>query len=264
MSVSEDAAAALRELHSRLKSLEDKVQGSVESGTGGVLTKLAHRTTCQLKCSSEWWTRHTTLKYCLFERIATILRFLVVNMKSTKTGSTKLESSWTLSSFVLKKSHTLEDLRPIDWYGRRSGLHNVTKLSWLDRRCNLDEPATLQCLGSEDQRKPFQTVKNCYGAGPWVKLLRAHKGKSASRRQRLTERIHDVKRVSSYSEVLARMEMWEAASKKHFKDIGCEVADINRANCLKRLVSTDPFADLQKMSHIVRYNWRKEVHHRPS
>ena len=41
MSVSEEAAAAFLELHSRLKSLEDTVQGSVESGTSGVLTRLA-------------------------------------------------------------------------------------------------------------------------------------------------------------------------------------------------------------------------------
>ena len=40
MSVSDDAAAALFELHNRLKSLEDTVQGSVESGTSGVLTRL--------------------------------------------------------------------------------------------------------------------------------------------------------------------------------------------------------------------------------
>ena len=40
MSVSEEAAAAFFELHSRLKSLEDTVQGSVESGTSGVLTRL--------------------------------------------------------------------------------------------------------------------------------------------------------------------------------------------------------------------------------
>ena len=52
------------------------------------------------------------------------------------------------------------------------------------------------------------------GAGAWVKLLRAYKGKSASRSQRLTERVHDIKRVSSFSEVLARIEMWEAALKE--------------------------------------------------
>ena len=41
MSVSEEAAAAFRELHSRLKSLEDTVQGSVASGRSEVLTRLA-------------------------------------------------------------------------------------------------------------------------------------------------------------------------------------------------------------------------------
>ena len=41
MSVSEEAAAAFREVHSCLESLEDAVQGSVESGTSEVLTRLA-------------------------------------------------------------------------------------------------------------------------------------------------------------------------------------------------------------------------------
>ena len=40
--------------------------------------------------------------------------------------------------------------------------------------------------------------------------------------------------VSSHSEILARMEMWDAALKENVKDTGCDVAD------------------RQKMSHIVR------------
>ena len=40
MSFSEEAVAAFRELHNRLKSLEETVQGSVESGTSGVMTTL--------------------------------------------------------------------------------------------------------------------------------------------------------------------------------------------------------------------------------
>ena len=80
------------------------------------------------------------------------------------------------------------------------------------------------------------------------------RGKNASRSQRLTTGVHDIKRVSSYSEVLARMEMCEAVLKEHVKDTGCEVADIIMANCLRRLVPTDLHADLQKMSHIVRYS----------
>ena len=91
--------------------------------------------------------------------------------------------------------------------------------------------------------------EGCCGAGAWVKLLRAYKGKNASRSQRLTERVHDIKRASSYLEVLAHMEMWEAALKEHVKDTGCEVADITMANCLRRLVPTDPFADLQNVAH---------------
>ena len=41
MSVSEETAAAFRELHRRLKSLEEEVQGSVESGISELLTRLA-------------------------------------------------------------------------------------------------------------------------------------------------------------------------------------------------------------------------------
>ena len=41
MSVSEEAAAAFVELHNRLMSLEETIQGSVESGTSGVLTRVA-------------------------------------------------------------------------------------------------------------------------------------------------------------------------------------------------------------------------------
>ena len=41
MSVTEEAAAEFRELHSRLKSLEDTIQRSVDSGTSGLVTRLA-------------------------------------------------------------------------------------------------------------------------------------------------------------------------------------------------------------------------------
>ena len=37
------------------------------------------------------------------------------------------------------------------------------------------------------------------------------------------------------------------------KRAGCDVADITMVNCLRRLVPVDLNADLQKMSHIVRY-----------
>ena len=91
----------------------------------------------------------------------------------------------------------------------------------------------------------------CCGAGAWVQLFRAYKGKNESRSQRPTERVHDIKCVLSYSEVLARMEMWESAVKEHVKHTGCEVADITMANCLRRLVPADLSADLR---HIVRYS----------
>ena len=128
--------------------------------------------------------------------------------------------------------------RPADLPGRTSS----SSMSWHKRQ---EEP-------------PFQTVKNlseeegCCGVGAWVKLLRAYKGKNASRSQRLTERVHDIKRVSSYSEVLARRDMWEAALEEHDLDTGCEVADITMANCLRRLVDPCLSADFLKMSHTVR------------
>ena len=56
-------------------------------------------------------------------------------------------------------------------------------------------------LAQKTRGNPFQTVKNmseeegCCGAGVWVKLLRAYNGKNPSRSQRLTERVHDIKRV---------------------------------------------------------------------
>ena len=62
-------------------------------------------------------------------------------------------------------------------------------------------------LASKIRGNLFQTVKNmseeqeCYNAGAWVKLLRAYKGKNASRSQRLTGRVHTVQRMPSYSEV---------------------------------------------------------------
>ena len=114
-------------------------------------------------------------------------------------------------------------------------------------------------LAQKTRGNPFQTVKNmseeerCCGAGAWVKLLRAYNGKNPSRSQRLTERVHDIKRMSSCSEVLARMEVWEAALKEHVMDNGCELADVTMANCVRCPVLLDLSEDIQKMSHIVRY-----------
>ena len=95
--------------------------------------------------------------------------------------------------------------------------------------------------------------EECCGAGACFKPLRAYKGQ-ASRSQRLTERVHDIKSVSSCSEVLARMEIWKAALKEHVKDAGCEVADVTVASGLRRLVPTDFSAELHKNLHIVRYS----------
>ena len=97
-------------------------------------------------------------------------------------------------------------------------------------------------LAQKTKENPFQTAKNmaddegCSGAGAWVKLLRGDKGKNASRSQRLTERVHDIKRGRLHSKVFLRMEKCEAALKEQVKDTGREVSDITMANCLQRLV----------------------------
>ena len=115
-------------------------------------------------------------------------------------------------------------------------------------------------LAQKLRGNPFQTENSvskqqgCCGAGVGVKPLCAYKGKNASRSQKLTERVHDIKCVSSHPAVVVRMEMWEAALEENVKDIGCDVADSTMANCLRRIVPTNLSADLQKMSHIVRYS----------
>ena len=50
------------------------------------------------------------------------------------------------------------------------------------------------------------------------------------------------------------MEKWEAAVQVHVKDTGRELSDTTMANCLRILVPTDLYADLQQMSHIVSYS----------
>ena len=140
----------------------------------------------------------------------------------------------------IKGYATSEDVsgRPADLPGRTSSSSNV-----LARTTRGTQFQTLKIMREEE---------GCCGAGAWVKLLRACKGKNASRSQRLTERVHDIKRVSSYSEVLARRDMWEATLKEHDMDTGYEVADITMANCFRRLVHPHLSADFHKMSHIVR------------
>ena len=67
MSVSEGAVAAFREVHNRLGSREDIVQGFVESGTSGFDDEVGpHRTAGQHKSRHDCGTRNTTLNYCLF------------------------------------------------------------------------------------------------------------------------------------------------------------------------------------------------------
>ena len=72
-----------------------------------------------------------------------------------------------------------------------------TDVTWMN-------PQLFNVLAQKTGGNPFQAAKNMSeeegwcGAGAWVKLLRAYKGKNASKSQRLTERVHDIKRVSSY------------------------------------------------------------------
>ena len=105
-------------------------------------------------------------------------------------------------------------------------------------------------LAQKTRGNPFQTVKNisegegCCGARAWVKLLGAYKGNNATPSESMTSSV--CRRSQKY------LPTWKRG-KEHVKDIGCEVADITMANCLRRLVPTDLCADLQKMSHIVRY-----------
>ena len=74
------------------------------------------------------------------------------------------------------------------------------------------------------------------------------------RQPQLAERVHNIKRVMSYGDVLPRMEKWEASLKEHEKDTQKEVADVTKANCLRNMVPNELYSDLTKMSHIVLYD----------
>ena len=91
MSVSEEAAAAFLLLHNRLKSLEETVQGSEGSGTRGMLTRMA--LIKQLVNTSGALGEGRETQKLRARRVAVVSPFLVVNMRTTKTGSTKSESS---------------------------------------------------------------------------------------------------------------------------------------------------------------------------
>ena len=100
----------------------------------------------------------------------------------------------------------------------------------------MEERATVR-RPAEDEGNPFQTAKNmaeegCSGSGDWVNSLRVYKGTRA-RSQRLTQIVHDINRVTSYSENLRRMENWETALEECVKDTGGEVTDVIMANGLR-------------------------------
>ena len=200
-----------------------------------------------------------------------IFLILVVSMRSTKIGSAKSESSSTLSALCERgSSRSCRGwTEKLTWrtsnspQRQKSCLADSLMFTWMNKQLfNVLTQKTVRTPLPDGEE--YVTRRRVCCAGAWVKLLRAYKGKNASRSQRHTERVHDIKRVSSLSEVLARMDMWEAALKEHVMDTGCEAADITMANCLRRLVHPRLSADFQKMSHIVRYIDVKKGHHRPS
>ena len=107
---------------------------------------------------------------------------------------------------------------------------NVRTLSWTSRQCNVDESAPLQRPGPEDKRQPFpDSEDHVRGRGVVrCKLLRTPAGVGDSPSEYMTSSAY--RRIQKSSEVLASMEMWDAASKEHVKDTGREVADITMAN----------------------------------
>ena len=92
MSVSEEAAGAFLQLHNRLKSLEETVQGSVRSGTSGVLTRLSLIEQL-INTSRALSEGRETRRSNIVGSTGCSIPILVVNMRTTKTGSTKAETS---------------------------------------------------------------------------------------------------------------------------------------------------------------------------
>ena len=159
-------SCCIREPHNRLKSLEDTVQGSVESGTSVVLTRLPLIE--QLVNTSERWVRDT-------KHDAQILLVRRVQRSS--------DFWWWIRGVrpFRRIPYLLGELRPRICCGRRSRLRSVTRLSWPDRRCKLDEPVPLQCLGAGGWRwresswstSPTEAVRrSCMRRWGWWRIRR--------------------------------------------------------------------------------------------
>ena len=257
----EEAQAAFQQLHNRLASIEEAVHGAADGGASGVVTRLNLIEQLISAGGATRGDRNVRRSNLACSKGCSDIPIFGGEYEEYEDWQCKVRIFLNSECPLFAKFFTyLEGLdREVDEedvreFGEgRDFEGNTADVVWMNQQL-------FNILAQKTKGNPFQTVKNmaddegCSGAGAWVKLLRAYKGKNASRSQRLTERVHDIKRVTSYSEVLPRMEKWEAALKEHVKDTGREVADITMANCLRRLVPTDLYADLQKMSHIVLYS----------
>ena len=114
MSVSEEAAAAFRELHTRLMSLEDTVHGSVESGTSEVLTRLALIEQLVNASGALSEGRESRRSNIACSKCCSDIPILsLVNMRSTKIGSDKVRIFLNSEcSPNCKIPHVLGELRP--------------------------------------------------------------------------------------------------------------------------------------------------------
>ena len=257
----EEAQAAFQQLHNRLASIEEAVHGAADGGASGMVTRLNLIEQLISAGGATRGDRNVRRSNLACSKGCSDIPIFGGEYEEYEDWQYKVRIFLNSECPLFAKFFTyLEGLdREVDEedvreFGEgRDFEGNTADVVWMNQQL-------FNILAQKTKGNPFQTVKNmaddegCSGAGAWVKLLRAYKGKNASRSQRLTERVHDIKSVTSYSEVLPRMEKWEAALKEHVKDTGREVADITMANCLRRLVPTDLYADLQKMSHIVLYS----------
>ena len=113
---------------------------------------------------------------------------------------------------------------------------------------------------------PLQTVRNMLntkddnikGIKTWCKILLSMKGQNANRSQMLTERVHNVKQVKHYGDIMQAIERHETAMKEHERDTNILVADITKANCLRKMVPDELATDIKKMSHLKTYQDIKE------
>ena len=151
-------SAAFLELHNRLTSLEEeKVQGSFEIGTSGVLTRVA------LVAHLVKDVKHDA-QMLLARRVAVISRPLVVDVRSTKTGSAKvsifLHSECSLFAKFLLFLESLDretDLDDFQDFATSEDSHGwPADVTWMNRQ-------VFNVLAQKTRGKPFQTVETCQG-----------------------------------------------------------------------------------------------------